>query len=208
MAAKKKRASGRRATKAGRFAGDGANESEIARLAEAANEKNKKKGGANAGEVSDDTIKMHLGLIEAARTDHKKKRDIAVKANQFYRSRLDVAKKDGVDTDALVYAFKVADRSVNEFASEHRNVGRYLRLMGAPVADPQLKLFAFLDEPEPEGEPRLKGEAAGKSGAPRDENPHTPGTDAFQLWETGWQVGVDTAQEALSKGTSGGAKPN
>jgi len=205
----KKKAAGKRATKAARFAGDGANKEEIAKLAQAAKDKNKK-AGKNAGEVSDETIKMHLGLITEARNTHKKKRDEATKANQFYRSRLDTAKKDGVDTDALVWALKTADRSANEFATEHRNGARYLRLMGAPVADPQLKLFSFLDdEAEPEGEPRLQGEQAGKEGAPRDSNPHIPGSDKFQLWETGWQIGVDTATEALSKGSPGeGAKPN
>ncbi len=206
--AKKKKAAGRRATKAGRFAGAGADQAAIEQLSAGAAEKNKK-AGKNAGEVSDETIKMHLGLIGDARNVHKKKRDEATKANQFYRNRLDTAKKDGVDTDALVWAFKVADRSANEFATEHRNGARYLRLMGAPVADVQLKLFSFLDEPEPEGEPRLAGEQAGKSGAPRDDNPEIPGTNRFVLWDTGWVVGKDAAVEALSKGSPAeGAKPN
>lgn len=182
------------------FAGPDANQEAIETLAAAAAKENAKK---NPGPVSDETVGMHVNLIKAAETNWQEARDRAAELQGVLRNRYKVAKNDGVDIDALKLAFKIAQRTSGEVVSEQRNVGRYLRIMGAPLGT-QWTLFPE-DEPAngagPTVDANLQGQHAGRNGEPGENNPFTPGSDDFQAWAEGWVVG----QNMLAKGIGGTA---
>lgn len=178
--------------------GDATND-EIEQLASSRRKAAKgKKAAKNAGPVSDETIGMHIGLIKDAEAKWRKLRDEATQAQGVLRNRYKVAKNDGVDVDSLKLAFRIAERVSGEVISEQRAVGRYLRIMGAPIGT-QWSLF---DEVEIEGgdgpkvDPNLQGQHAGRNGEPAENNPFTPGTEPFTEWAAGWVNG----QEMLASG--------
>lgn len=190
------------------FAGPDANKEAIEKLANAAAAENKKRGtkGKNVGEASDETVGMHVNLIKAAEIEWRELRDKASQAQGVLRNRYKVAKGDGVDVDSLKLAFRIAERSSGEVISEQRNVGRYLRIMGAPVGT-QWNLF---EDTQDEGVQKLDataaGEQAGREGADRDSNPHTPGSELWFQWNNGWNTGQDSIAQTLGRGNGAGAE--
>jgi len=176
----------RRAENAADFAGPDANREAIETLAKAAAAENAKK--KNSGEVTDETVGMHVNLIKAAEANWREARDRAAELQGVLRNRYKVAKNDGVDVDALKLAFKIAERSSGEVVSEQRNVGRYLRIMGAPLGT-QWNLFPAEGE-SANGtgmDPELQGQHAYGNNEPEDNNPFDPGTEQHVDWQRGWR---------------------
>lgn len=194
---------GRRAEHHSDFAGPDADKAAIETLANAAAKQN----GKNSGEISDEAAQRHIQLIEASHVEWQEARDKAAELQGVYRNRLKVAKGDGMDVDALKLAFKIKARPAGEFVSEHRSVGRYLRLMAAPVGT-QFGLFDFLDEKadgapkDLEAEATLAGEHAGLNSEPRSNNPHDPGSTKWFNWNNGHQVGTDKLAGNLHTGSA------
>lgn len=178
--------------------GDATND-EIEKAAKSRRKSDKAKPAKNAGPVSDETIGMHIGLIKDAEAKWRKLRDEATQAQGVLRNRYKVAKNDGVDVDSLKLAFRIAERVSGEVISEQRNVGRYLRIMGAPIGT-QWSLFDDVDDGDtgagPKVDPNLQGQHAGRNGEPAENNPFTPGTEPFTEWAAGWVNG----QEMLASG--------
>lgn len=191
------------------FAGPNADAEAITKLAEAAAKENAKRG-KNAGEISDEALDRHIRLIKAAEGEWREARDKASELQGVLRNRYKVAKNDGVDIEAMKLAFRIAERPSGEFVSEHRNVGRYLRAMSAPVGT-QFGLFDFLDakaeaapqdEKSIEAEATLAGEHAGLNGEPKENNPHTAGTPQWFGWNNGHQIGADKLADGLRTGNA------
>lgn len=175
------------------FSGPDAEKEAIEQLAEQARKKNEKAGKkANAGDVAEETVSMHIMLIKAAEGEWREARDKASELQGVLRNRYKVAKGDGVDIDSLKLAFRIAERSSGEVVSEQRNVGRYLRIMGSPLGT-QWNLFEEgVDEDRPVNgdtprisEPELAGQHAASNGEPRSNNPHQPGSQDFIDWDMG-----------------------
>lgn len=194
MAKGKGRGRGLRAEHAADFAGTDANKEAIETLAKNAAKENAK---ANKGEVSDETVGMHINLIKAAEIEWRKLRDQATTAQGVLRNRYKVAKQDGVDVDSLKMAFRIAERATGEVISEQRNLARYLKIMGSPLGY-QWSLFEEESDGEggPKVDPNLQGQHAGRNGEPAENNPFTPGTEPFTEWAAGWVNG----QEMLASG--------
>jgi hypothetical protein len=189
--ARKSRAA-QRATAHADFAGPDAEKEAIESLSKAAAKANAK-AGHNSGEVPDEVVQRHITLVEAAHKEWQEKRDEAATAQGIYRNRLKVAKNDGVNKDDLIEAFKVKGITSGEYVSSRRNVGRYLRLMGAAVAEPKggQGVFDFLDA-QPDGsqpvamEAELQGQHAYSNSEPLTNNPFKPGTQEHVDWAHGW----------------------
>lgn len=194
------------------FAGPDADKANIERLAAAAQEANAKTGH-NGGEPLDEVIKRNADAIEVALIEI----DTAMRTVQTARAGLAAAQKTAKTdlgskewVDSVVAAVKLkrqaAKGGASSIVSEHRQMGRVLRLLDTPLGS-QYNLFAMPDAEEikadpvkSEAEATTAGEAAGRAGAPIDHCPHTPGTALAFGWRNGWQVGVDAATEALARG--------
>lgn len=189
------------------FAGPDADKEAIEKLASAAAKENEKRG-KNTGEISDEALDRHIRMIKAAEGEWREARDKAAELQGVLRNRYKVAKNDGVDVEAMKLAFRIAERPASEFVAEHRNLGRYLRLMAAPVGT-QFGLFDFLDartdaapgdEQSMEAEATLAGEHAGLNSEPKENNPHVAGTAPWFAWNNGHQVGADKLADNLHTG--------
>lgn len=198
-----RRTRSRRAENAGDFAGPDANKEAIETLSKAAAKENAK-AKKNTGEVTDETVGMHVNLIKAAEANWREARDRAAELQGVLRNRFKVAKNDGVDVDALKLAFKINERASGEIVAEQRNVGRYLKIMGSPLGT-QWSLFedSVTDDGKPKVDASLQGQHAGRNGEPAENNPFTPGTDDFAAWAEGWTNGQAMLAGGIGKGGSG-----
>ena len=199
-----RRTRSRRAENAGDFAGPDANQEAIETLSRQAAQENAKK--KNSGEVTDETVGMHVNLIKAAETNWREARDRAAELQGVLRNRDKVATNDGVDIDALKLAFKIAERASGEIVAEQRSIGRYLRIMGSPLGT-QWSLFedSDADEGKPKVDANLQGQHAGRNGEPAENNPFTPGTEDFTAWAEGWTSGQSMLADGIGKSGSGAA---
>lgn len=203
------RGRGRRAENHSDFAGPDANKEAIETLARAAAKKNK---GGNAGPVSDEQILRHIELIQGAELEYDEARDATATKSGILRNRYKVAKSDGVDIESLKLALKLAKRSAGEVVTEHRNVGRIIRLMNLPIGH-QFELFSVpADEQEANGkstamDAELQGQHAYSNGEPLTNNPFHPAeaTERYNEWRSGWL----NAQAAKARGMAarGDAEP-
>lgn len=196
----KRKTKSRREENVADFAGPNAEKEAIEKLASAARAANAK-AGKNIGEASDETVGMHVNLIKAAEVEWRELRDKASRAQGVLRNRYKVAKGDGVDVDSLKLAFRIAERATGEVVSEQRNVGRYLRIMGSPLGT-QWPLFDSEDAVETV-DPAAQGEHAGLNGEPRENNPYTPATTPWFMWNNGYQVGQDKLAGSFGGGETG-----
>lgn len=180
--------------------GDATND-EIEQLASSRRKAAKgKKVAKNAGPVSDETVQMHVNLIREAKENWKKARDAATQAQGVLRNRRKVAKTDGVDMDALDDAFAIEAAGTGPTMSKQRNVGRYLRIMNVEVGH-QWTLFDNVDdEAVQQLDATAAGEQAGVNGEPKENNPHTNGTELWFQWNNGWQVGADKLTDSFRSG--------
>lgn len=191
------------------FAGPDANQEAVDKLADAGTKENEKRG-KNAGPISDEAMLRHIQLIQAAELEYDEARDATAQKSGILRNRYKVAKNDGVDTEALKLALKLAKRSSGEVVTEHRAVRRIILLMNLPIGH-QFDLFRVAGDDEGSSEPKseksieaeatLAGEHAGLNSEPRENNPHTAGTTAWFNWNNGHQIGTDKLAGNLHTGT-------
>lgn len=202
----------RRATAHADFAGPDAAKEAIEKLAKSASEANAK-AGHNSGEVPDETLQLHVSLIKAAKLELAELlKDVAAKRGVL-GNRKKVAKKDGCDVEAIMLGLKLEERVAtggsSPIVSEHRQVGRVLKILDCPLYT-QFKLFDLDAEQHTETkseedlikEATLAGEHAGLNGEPKENNPHrnAPGSPKWFGWNNGWQVGADKLTDSFKTG--------
>lgn len=194
------------------FAGPDADHENIEKLAKAAAESNSKIGH-NSGEPSDEVLKRNADAIEVAWVEI----DAAMRIVQAARAGLAVARKNAktdfgakswVDSvEAAIKLKRAADKGgSSEIVSEHRQIGRALRVMGCALGT-QFNLFASpaddvapKDEKTIEAEATLAGEHAGLNGEPKENNPHQAGTPQWFGWNNGHTIGVDKLADGFRNG--------
>jgi hypothetical protein len=193
------------------FAGGDADKETIEKLAEAAKKANAK-GGDNS-EPKDEVIERNFNAIELAWSEIDAAGRIMQKARSALSAALKTAKTDcgsktwATNIEKAVKLKRQGDKGGNgELVTEHRQIGRILRLKGVPLGV-QFKLFPLGDEPSGDGtlagmDANLQGQHAGRSGEPAENNPFTPGTAEFADWAEGWVNG----QAMLAQGIGNGAE--
>jgi hypothetical protein len=112
-----------------------------------------------------------------------------------------LAKDDGVNIDALRWAHTLSKEDSAEVLQRVHDTGRILKRMNVPLGT-QFSLFSDVEAPKLVN-PVLAGQAAGKAGGPRTDNPHPPGSDDFQLWDDMWLA--EQTKIAQAMGPEGGA---
>lgn len=189
------------------FAGPDAEREAIEKLAKAAQEANAK-GGHNSG-PSDETYLTNVRLIQA---DQIALDELVAAANEqrgVLRNRYKVAKKDGCDVEAIRLVLKLGKRTSGEVVTEHRNVGRILRLLDHPLGT-QYNLFVVGGEDEAPAtamDAELQGQHAGRNGESADNNPFPPGSAEHVEWRQGWGNGQAMLVGGMAK-TGNGASAN
>lgn len=191
----------RRVANPGRHAGKNAKGKLKGNVVDLKAARDKKKSNRPFGQPSDETCLMHMKFIQDAQTKVDKIKEELDVAKGVLGKRYAQAKEAQMNIKSLKKAFKRADVPVNEAVTDMRDEAYYLRLMEAPIAAAQLNLFPWLDtKTEPDAEPFLEGQQAGQQAAPREPpGKYPPGTDAWQLWMNGHQVGTDDLAESLTK---------
>ncbi len=166
------------------------NDDEISKIAESKRKANKAaksakaKAGHNSGEVPDEVYDRHLEVINVREIEMEKaKAEYDQKRGEF-RAAFKAAKDDGCNLTAIRDA-RAAHRSDHNTTLQNiHDTGRVLRIMKSPLHT-QFSLFSDVQPPKITN-PVLAGQAAGKRGDDRTSNPHTPGSDDFQLWDDAW----------------------
>jgi hypothetical protein len=187
------------------FAGKKANRRAVQQLADAGSRRKKKApngSGPNAGEPSDEIIDRHLKDIRAAKAKHEKAKGAARDAGKVVTQYLKIAQGDGLDKAAITRMLADENRPVGEVVAERRAITRYERVAGKPLGsqwdlldgDKAIDIEAF-----------ARGEQAGREGAPRDANPHIPGSEDYQRWLAGHQNGEAIAVREM--GGNNGSEP-
>ena len=182
------------------FKGPNADLENLEKLTAAAAEANAK-AGHNSGEPLDDVIQRNAYAIEVALIDI----DAAMRTVQKARADLGAARKTAKTdmgskewVDSVVAAVKLkrqaAKGGMGAIVSEHRQMGRILRLLDCPLGT-QFGLFDVPAEtvtgadgkPEAtENEAELRGERDYKSGLKITDNNYMPGSAQFAAWAAGW----------------------
>lgn len=164
----------------------------------------KKKGGrtkppasvtaqALAGNVPDDTYRIHLDALMQLRGDMKKRQEELNAARGAYRARMKVAKSDGCNIDAIAAALVERDKDQTERKLYYRDFGRVLRMLNVPVGT-QLGLFdGDADVKAMDGDGPMTPDMAEKAGydacragVPNSNNQFEAGTEEHQRWRIGW----------------------
>lgn len=168
------------------------------------------KAGHNSGEVPEDTLRLHTDTLR----NKKSAIDALMKQVSELRQELSnaktLAKKDKVNVKGVMAALAL-EKAARENGSsgiveEHRTIGRVLKILDCPLGH-QFHLFD-LPETDQDGakiDAALQGEQAGREGAPKDDNPHTPGTPDWFSWNNGHQVGADAAVASFGGSATGEA---
>lgn len=206
----------KRAENLAAFAGPDADQETIERLAAAAQAANAK-SGHNSGEPPDAVIKRNADAIELALIEINTAQKTVQKARAELKVARDTAKTDTGSkawVNSIVAAVKLklaaAKGGAGEIVTEHRQIGRTLRLLDDCPLGTQHELFmsppdradAAKDEKSIEAEATLAGEHAGLNGEPRENNPHHSGTPAWFGWNNGHQVGTDKLADGLRTGNA------
>ena len=203
---------GLQAANLGDFAGGDADKETIEKLAEAA-KKNNEKAGHNS-EPPDEIIDRNFNSIELAMIEIDNASRIMQKARAGLKAALDTAKTDcgskawALSIQASVKLKRQGEKGGNgEIATEHRQIGRILRLKGVPLGT-QFNLFA-VPETDANGakvDATALGEQAGREGVKREDNPFAAGGEDWFAWNNGWQVGQDTIAATLGRGNGADAE--
>lgn len=159
----------------------------------------KARKGDNSGAmhaVPDETIERHLKTIRAKLKAMEPILDDLNEARGVYRNARKLAKKEGVNLDAVDIILNLENLDQGKVLVDHADAGRYLRIMESPLAT-QLELFQNLEPPAPEVDARLQGRQAGGNAEPAENNPHKPGSEQFQAWAEGWAEGQNDNAEAF-----------
>jgi hypothetical protein len=203
-----KRKTQRAPRNAGKFAGPTAEQDAIEKLAASASASK----GHNSGVVDEEIERRNTLQIKAAMQDLNIIMSEAASKRGILGSFKKLAKKEGCDVDAIMYALKLEARAKtggsSPIVSEHRAVGRILKYLESPLHH-QFGLFedavatvdAASDGQSAEREATLAGEHAGLNGEPRSNNPHTPGSPEHFGWSNGHIIGADKLTDSFKNGT-------
>lgn len=164
----------------------------------AANQAANAKAGHNSGEPPDEAIKRNANAIELALIEIHG----AMKIVQKARADFDVARKTAKTdlgskawVDSIVAAVKLkleaAKGGAGEIVTEHRQIGRTLRLLDDCPLGTQFELFHFADMDEPKAsamDAELQGQHAYSNGENLANNPFDPvgKTELYNDWRRGW----------------------
>lgn len=195
-----KRKSNRRAESLSDFAGPDHDKEQIEKLAKAAADANGK-AGHNSGEPPDEVVQRNAVAIEVALSEV----DAALRIVQAARANLGVARKTAKTdlgskawVDSVVAAVKLKRQSekggTGEIVTEHRQMGRVLRLMNCPLGT-QFNLFGVAAETEiPESlggkngmDAELQGQHAWRNSEPESNNPFQAGSENHVMWQQGFR---------------------
>jgi hypothetical protein len=183
----------------GDFAGPDADRENIEKLAKAAEEANAK-AGHNSGEPPDEVISRTFNAIEVAWSEIDAAGRIMQKARAGLAAARKTAKTDcgaksWVDSvEAAVKLKRQTDKSgAGELVTEHRQIGRVLRIMNVPIGT-QFNLFAVREDgvegktgAAPSGmDAELQGQHAFSNSEDRGNNPFQQGSEDFVAWDTGF----------------------
>lgn len=173
------------------------NEETIEKLSAARAKENAKIG--DNSEPKDEVIDRNFDAIELALIEIDNAARIMQKARAGLKAARDTAKTDCGSkawVDSIVASVKLkrqGEKGGNgELVTEHRQIGRILRLKGVPLGV-QFKLFAFAEEPA-DGTPvaamdaELQGQHAYAEGAKLTDNPfhHADDAERYNDWHHGW----------------------
>ena len=186
------------------------------RLAAAGERKNRKgkkqgnglplTGGSNVGGPSDEVIARHLKDIRAAIAKREKAKSAARDAGKVVTNYIKIAAGDGMDRKALLKMLADEDRPTGEVVAERRAIARYEKVSGSPLGTQ----WSLLDGDQPlDIDAYATGEHAGMNGERADTNPHTPGTESFQRYASGWAAGqARLAKEKFANGEPPATEPD
>lgn len=191
------------------FAGPDADTETIERLSAAAAAANGKPGH-NSGEPPDEVVNRNFDAIEVALAEIDAAGRIMQKARAELKAARSTAKTDCGSkawVESIVAAVKLKRQAekggTGELVTEHRQIGRILRLKGVPLGT-QYNLFA-VPETDKDGakvDATAEGEHAGREGVPREDNKYTPGSPDWFAWNNGWQAGQDAIAATLGRGNA------
>lgn len=210
MARKPRSKKGAQAENIKDFAGPDHDKETIEQLAEQAKKANAK-GGSNS-EPPDEVVTRNFDAIELALIEIDVASRTMQKARAGLKAALDTAKTDcgskawAQSIQASVKLKRQGEKGGNgELVTEHRQIGRILRLKGVPLGV-QFNLFA-VPGAEDDGAPvaamdaELQGQHAYSNGEKPENNPFQAGSAEHADWSSGWY----NAQRAnaASMGTNG-----
>ena len=208
---KNQRATGH-AANLGDHAGPDANKEAIEKLAAAAAAENAKR--THNSEPTDEAIQRVANAVEVALIEI----DTASRVMQKARADLGVARKTGKTdlgskawVDSVVASVKLkraaAKGGAGEIVTEHRQMGRVLRLLDTPLGH-QFKLFEMPSDATEPGttstiDAELQGDAAWRNNEPISNNPFLQGTENFVLWEAGFNAAMAAHANKMGPNGSG-----
>lgn len=196
------------------FAGGDADKENLDKLAAAAAEDAARhKSGANGGEPPDEVVSRNADAIEVALIEIENVGRLMQKARSDLSAaektaKVDLGSKGWVTSikEAIKLKRQAAKGGAGEMVTEHRQIGRVLRLLDVPIGT-QLYLLPPEEDPaQPkdekaiEAEATLAGEHAGLNGEPKENCPHQPGSPEAFGWRNGWQIGADKLTDGFRTG--------
>lgn len=207
---------GKQAENLSKFAGPDGDKETIEKLAEAAKKVNEK-GGHNS-DPPDEVLDRNFNAIELAWTEIDAAGRIMQKARSALSAALKTAKADcgskawAASIEKAVKEKRKADKGgAAEMASEHRQIGRILRLKGVPLGT-QFKLYAFDDADAAAAggivaamDAELQGQAAYRNSEPPENNPFQQGTQEHQDWSVGYHNAEAATAHSMGNGTEAAA---
>lgn len=158
-----------------------ANKAETKAAAKVEKAKKHANEGHNGG-VPDEIVERHNGLIDAAEAALEKAKAEHDRKKGALKAVWNLAKEDGVDVGALRKLRKEDKRDHGEVVQEYAAMGRYAKIIGSALGT-QFNLFSELEDAPAVVDVAMQGLRAGKGGEPRTNNPHTPGTADFAVWD-------------------------
>jgi hypothetical protein len=151
-------------------------------------------GGSNC---TDETKRDYYRRALIAKIGLESAQATAKTKNGEYRAVLKDAKKAGVDTDAITRSLALRFQDHDVLVVQIREELKMLDLSGV-IPNIKQKLLARLDVEEPTRNEAHQmtvdrayddGAFSGREGAPRDSNPHRPGSELHDTWDRAWLLG-------------------
>lgn len=175
--------------------------------------------GHNGTGITDDELQRQTQACWDAHAEVTVAMRAVDKARGVYRNTLKVAKDKGAPKDEILDYIKIRTirekRGTGAVVTQHRNIGRIMRVMGDPLFE-QYELFSVAKEefndsgsPIKNGmDPELQGNHAYRNNEPLSNNPFNAGTVEHVDWTNGWKEGERATATRMGKGgTANGEAP-
>lgn len=201
----------RRAPNLGDHAGPDHDQEQIEKLSKAAKKANGN-AGHNSGEPPDEVVQRNAAAIEVALSEV----DAALRIVQTARANLGVARKTAKTdlgskawVDSVVAAVKLKRQAekggTGEIVTEHRQMGRVLRLLNVPLFT-QFNLFSGAETEIPAElggkngmDAELQGQHAWRNSEPESNNPFPAGTENHVMWQQGFRNAMSAHAGTMGK---------